>query len=130
MLGHDLRNPLNSIALCATSLADAPELNEKQLTTVYRMLTGVRRLDHMVSDVIDFARGRLGSGIWDVESLKQVFSNLLLNAIQHGSGKNIGVTMRSKGDFVSVEVHNEGPPIPNELLGAIFDPLVHGKTPD
>jgi signal transduction histidine kinase len=170
MLGHDLRNPLNSIALCATSLADAPELNEKQLATVGRMLNGVRRLDHMVSDVIDFARGRLGSpmpitsvranlgrlvreiadevqsahpgflvelemnddlnGDWDVERLKQVFSNLLLNAIQHGSGKNIGVTSRSEGDFVSVEVHNEGPPIPQELLGAIFDPLVHGRTSD
>lgn len=170
MLGHDLLNPLNAIALCATSLADAPELNEKQLATVHRILNGVRRLNHMVNDILDFARGRLGSpmpisrrpanlgnlvreiadevrsanpgfsvhletnnnlnGDWDVERLKQVVSNLLLNAIQHGSDENIGVTVRSEGDFVVIEVHNEGPPIPKESLATIFDPLVHGKASD
>jgi signal transduction histidine kinase len=61
ILGHDLRNPLNAISLNAMSLAGAKELNEKQLGAVSRILTSVRRLDHMVNDILDFARGRLGT---------------------------------------------------------------------
>jgi len=170
ILGHDLRNPLNSISLSATSLAGAKELNEKQLGAVSRILSSVRRMDHMVSDILDFARGRLGSpmpitpaaanlgtlvrevadevqstnpgfsldvdtngdlsGDWDTERLKQLLSNLLLNAIQHGNGKNVAVTVRSDENSVLLEVCNEGPPIPKELLGTMFDPLVHGRSSD
>ena len=32
-------------------------------------------------------------------------------------------------DRVLLQVHNDGPPIPKEMLGAIFDPLV-GKNSD
>lgn len=170
MLGHDLRNPLNSIALGAASLAEAAGLDDKQRETVSRIMGSVRRLDRMVSDVLDFARGRLGStmpidlratelppllreiadevqsanpgftidldatgelaGQWDAERLKQAVSNLLVNAIQHGSGKKVGLRARSDGEFVLLEVCNDGAPIPRELLGTIFDPLVHGRNSD
>jgi signal transduction histidine kinase len=170
ILGHDLRNPLNSISLNATSLASAEGLNEKQLTTVSRILSSVQRLDHMVNDILDFARGRLGSpmpispvktnlktlvrevadevesanpgfsidvdtdgdlhGEWDSERLKQLLSNLLVNAIQHGSGRNVGVIAKSKENMVSLEVHNDGPPIPKEILATMFDPLVQGASSD
>jgi signal transduction histidine kinase len=170
MLGHDLRNPLNSISLGAASLAEASGLSSAHRVTVSRILNSVRRLDRMVSDILDFARGRLGSpmplfvaptdleallreiadevqstnpgytielkvegdvaGEWDADRLKQATSNLLLNAIQHGGGQRIGLFARRDGDFVVVQVHNEGPPIPKDLLGAMFDPLVHGKSSD
>ncbi len=170
MLGHDLRNPLNSISMGATSLVRSEGLTDKQRETVSRMITSVRRLDLMVKDILDFARGRLGSpmpitlmpanlgtlvrevadevrsinpglsldfnancdltGDWDPERLKQVVSNLLTNAIQHGGGNTIGVKAESDEDSVLLEVTNEGPPIPKELLGTIFDPLVHGKSSD
>jgi signal transduction histidine kinase len=61
MLGHDLRNPLNAILLSAMSLAGAEGLNEKQLGTVSRIGSSARRLNQMVNDILDFARGRLGS---------------------------------------------------------------------
>jgi signal transduction histidine kinase len=61
MLGHDLRNPLNSILMGATSLARSEGLTDKQRETVSRMITSVRRPDLMVNDILDFARGRLGS---------------------------------------------------------------------
>lgn len=170
MLGHDLRNPLNSIALGAASLAEASELNDKQRETVLRIMGSVRRLDRMVGDVLDFARGRLGTpmpinltntdlvplmaeianevqsakpgftididasgeltGNWDPERLKQAISNLLVNAIQHGSGQHVGLTARIDADVVQIEVYNDGTPIPVELLGTIFDPLVHGRSAD
>jgi signal transduction histidine kinase len=61
MLGHDLRNPLNSILLSVSSLAEAEGPNEKQLGTASRIVSSAQRLNRMVSDILDFARGRLGS---------------------------------------------------------------------
>jgi signal transduction histidine kinase len=169
ILGHDLRNPLNAITIGASMLAENG-LNEKQRGTVSRILNSARRLDRMVSDLVDFSRGRLGSpmpiapteanlgqlvsevvnevqtanpqfiinfdsngaleGQWDVERLKQVASNLLLNAIQHGTGKEIKVTVTGEENSVVLAVQNEGPPIPKELQATMFDPLVQGKQPD
>jgi signal transduction histidine kinase len=62
--------------------------------------------------------------------LKQVASNLLLNAIQHGTGKEIKVITTGEENSVVLAVQNEGPPIPKELQATMFDPLVQGKTPD
>ena len=61
ILGHDLRNPLNAILLSATALAGGKEVAERQLGAVSRILSSVRRVDHMVNDILDFARGRLGT---------------------------------------------------------------------
>lgn len=58
----------------------------------------------------------------DVTRLLQVFSNLLSNAIHHGTpGTPISVTVDG-GDDVRVVVRNEGA-IPPELLPRIFDPF-------
>jgi signal transduction histidine kinase len=40
------------------------------------------------------------------------------------------VTTNSDDNLVSLEVCNKGPPIPKELLGTMFDPLVHGRRSD
>jgi hypothetical protein len=169
ILGHDLRGPINAITVGASLLA-TNGLNEKQLGTVSRISSSVRRLNRMVSDLLDFSRGRLGDpmpiaavaanlgqlvnevvnevqtanplsivdfdsngdleGYWDVERLKQVVSNLLLNAIHHGTGKEVRVTATGAENSVVLAVHNEGPPISKALQATMFDPLVQGKTPD
>jgi signal transduction histidine kinase len=169
ILAHDFRNPLNAITLGTQMLAENG-LTNKQRGTVARILNSARRLNRMVSDLLDFSRGRLGSpmpiaatkanlgqlvsdvvnevqtanpefiinfdsngdlqGQWDVERLKQVASNLLLNAIQHGAGKEITITVTGEENSVVIAVKNEGPPIPKELQVTMFDPLVQGKKPD
>lgn len=168
MLGHDLRNPLNAILLSAVSLGEAPMPGGKQREMVARIVASVRRLDRMVSDILDFARGRLGTpmpitrveanlgsllaeiadevksanpgvalfaevdgdltGEWDPERLKQAVSNLLVNAIQHGNGGKVALCAKNDEDAVMLEVHNDGTPIPKEMLGSIFDPLVHSRN--
>jgi signal transduction histidine kinase len=62
VLGHDLRNPLAAISAGAELLLKTP-LNEKASRTVGLIRRGAARMSSLIDDVMDFARGRLGSGI-------------------------------------------------------------------
>jgi signal transduction histidine kinase len=70
------------------------------------------------------------TGTWDAARLRQVVSNLLGNALQHGGGGPVDLTVSADGAEVRVAVRNDGPPIPREDLATIFDPLVRGSAPD
>ena len=65
-------------------------------------------------------------GEWDPDRLGQVVSNLVGNAIQHGSGTPVMVTANQDGNSIRLAVHNGGPPIPRDLLPAVFEPLARG----
>lgn len=63
MLGHDLRNPLASIALAAGDLLTSPctePLHRRRAAMIER---GASRMRRMITDLTDFARTRLGCGI-------------------------------------------------------------------
>ena len=71
------------------------------------------------------------TGAWDAARLRQVVSNLLGNALQHGAGTGpVELSARDEGSHVLVEVRNDGPPIPPDALPTIFDPLVRGLSPE
>ena len=65
-------------------------------------------------------------GEWDPDRLGQVVSNLVGNAIQHGGGTPVTVTANEDGDSIRLAVHNGGPPIPRDVLPAVFEPLARG----
>jgi signal transduction histidine kinase len=66
-------------------------------------------------------------GEWDPGRLEQLVSNLVTNACLHGaSGRPIRVRARAAGAAVELEVHNEGPPIPPELLPHVFEAYQRG----
>ena len=68
------------------------------------------------------------SGEWDSARMSQVLSNLIGNAITHGSsGTQVTVTARGEADHVLFSIHNQGPPIPAGQLQQIFDPLTSGS---
>ncbi|MEA5448249.1 HAMP domain-containing sensor histidine kinase [Leptolyngbya sp. CCNP1308] len=70
-------------------------------------------------------------GDCDAARLRQVVSNLMGNAIQHGSADGpVKLSVASEGSTVIVSVHNEGPPIPSEMLDTIFDPLMRHTKPE
>jgi signal transduction histidine kinase len=61
------------------------------------------------------------TGQWDADRVTQALTNLVGNAVQHGSpGTPIRVVARGSADDVSLSVHNEGPTIPLEHQEAIF----------
>ena len=63
ILGHDLRNPLTSIVMGATSLTNSDDINDKQARVAGRILKSAGRMSRMVSDLLDLTRTRLGAGI-------------------------------------------------------------------
>ena len=69
------------------------------------------------------ARGAL-RGEWDCARIGQVVSNLVTNALDHGSERT-AVTLRVQGDDkeVTVAVHNRGPAIPEDQLDGLFNAM-------
>jgi signal transduction histidine kinase len=63
-------------------------------------------------------------GLWDGERIAQVMSNLLGNAVQHGSkDEPIDVEVCGQSDQVALSVHNGGAPISKRYLADIFEPF-------
>ena len=69
------------------------------------------------------ATGKL-RGQWDGARVGQALSNLISNAVQHGSDTSpIAVTIHGDADEVRLAVHNSGPVIPTNQRSRIFDPM-------
>lgn len=62
VLGHDLRNPLAAISGSAELLRRSP-LDDKASRLVSIIQRSVARIGSLIDDVMDFARGQLGSGL-------------------------------------------------------------------
>jgi signal transduction histidine kinase len=109
------------------------DLNElcREVIAAYRTTNPGRTLRfHSDGDV---------TGVWDAGRLRQVVSNLVGNAIQYGAPEGpiiLSVALEGSasggsgpGDStVVLSVHNEGAPIPPDVLPTIFDPLVRYAT--
>jgi signal transduction histidine kinase len=68
----------------------------------------------------------------DPDRIRQVFLNLLDNAVKYAPGSIVTVRLNVGDDRVRVEVNDNGPGVSSEDLPHIFDPLYRGShmTPD
>ncbi|AEI64128.1 ATP-binding protein [Corallococcus macrosporus] len=63
VVGHDLRNPLNAINASAFQLSRAEDLAPSERRAVDRIRKATARMGRMITDILDFARTRLGGGL-------------------------------------------------------------------
>ncbi|MCW1916619.1 sensor histidine kinase [Luteolibacter sp. GHJ8] len=64
------------------------------------------------------------TGKWDRSRLRQLLSNLIGNAVQHGAADSpIRLLIEGGDEHVIAKVINQGDPIPPEMQQVIFDPL-------
>jgi signal transduction histidine kinase len=70
------------------------------------------------------------TGVWDVERITQIVSNLVSNALRYGAtdGEVTVSLADASGDALSIAVHNPGNPIPPEFLPRLFDPYKRGAS--
>src|SRR3954466_6854113 len=165
VIGHDLRNPLEVIALTAETLASIRALDDCRVLAD-RLRRAAKRAEVIVGEVLDFTRGELGGGIplsragadfgdavravvhdarmlhperkialevagdlrgrWDVQRVEQALTNLVANAVEHGTDA-VSVHTARVGDAIEVRVHNGGRPILQEALPSLFEPF-HRST--
>ncbi|NOK18705.1 sensor histidine kinase [Corallococcus carmarthensis] len=63
IVGHDLRNPLNSIRMGASYLVASEQLPPPLVRTASRIISSTDRMTRMITELLDFTRSRLGGGI-------------------------------------------------------------------
>ncbi|MBV8756278.1 MAG: HAMP domain-containing histidine kinase [Deltaproteobacteria bacterium] len=63
ILGHDLRDPLSTVKISIDVLARGGGTPDEQKLVLTRMSRSCDRMQRMISEVLDFARGHLGGGI-------------------------------------------------------------------
>jgi sigma-B regulation protein RsbU (phosphoserine phosphatase) len=62
IVSHDMRTPLNTIALGAT-LLNQSEITSAQARTVKRIATAANRATRLIEDLLDFTQAQLGGGL-------------------------------------------------------------------
>jgi signal transduction histidine kinase len=165
ILGHDLRNPLQSIGASAEVFAATHAADPDVARFTGRLQRNVRRMTTLLDDLGDLTRGRLGGGVGlelapiddlgeafqevidellvvhpdqpvtvriavdrtvtcDRGRLQQLASNLLANAMTHGSrGMAIEFEASIIDDTLVLSVRNDGEPIAADDLADVFDPF-------
>ena len=67
------------------------------------------------------------SGEWDPDRLEQAVENLVSNALRYAPpGTPVRVRAAGDDEGVRIEVENDGPPIPPDVLRKVFDPFERG----
>ncbi|HDZ58394.1 MAG TPA: GAF domain-containing sensor histidine kinase [Pseudomonas xinjiangensis] len=80
VLGHDLRNPLASIKAGTGSILRAAHTDEKTNRIARLMQNSVGRMEGLINNLLDFARGRLGGGLAldrETKSMEPTFIQVL-----------------------------------------------------
>lgn len=87
------------------------------------------RLKGAIKVELSYAEGLPQIEVYGSE-LNQVWTNILDNALDALDGEGtIEITTSRHGERVVVEISDNGPGIPSELVGQIFDPFVTTKAP-
>lgn len=100
MLGHDLRNPLGTIAMGASHIARSSE-NERVARSATRIVTSAERMARMVDQLLDLTKLRIGSG-FEIVRARTDLAELWQGAIDEVAAAHPGaaIAIESLGDAI------------------------------
>jgi len=123
VLGHDLRNPLAAID-AGTRLLSRTPLNDRAAMIVGQMQASVHRMSGLITNVLDFARGRLGGGLVLERKRVQLKPMLVLvvSELQAAAPER-----KIESDFTQVaDVHCDAARIGQMLSNLLGNAISHG----
>jgi sigma-B regulation protein RsbU (phosphoserine phosphatase) len=127
VLSHDLRNPLASVAMTTASLLRRP-LSDADRKSVDRIRGSVRRMATMVTDLLDFTRAKLGSGLGvvmaEVTDLDSTLRHVVSELEQANPQRTVNVTIEPLGT-----VRCDSQRLGQLLSNLVANALIHG-APD
>ena len=162
-VAHEIRNPLGGIRGFAALLARDVVADDPKARLVDKILIGVKQLDRVVSDLLEYTRplelqlrpwpcSELLESAWgfvdpagrtvefdvaidpdlfvhaDADKIRQVFLNLLLNALQSIDERgSIHVAAQCEDRMVTVSFADSGCGIPADRMANIFSPFFTTK---
>lgn len=100
ILGHDLRDPLSTVKMSADLLAHGGAEPSEQQMILARMSRACDRMERMVDQVLDFARGHLGGGIPANPSLNDL-AEICRQVVDEASAahRKRTITLDARGDL-------------------------------
>jgi len=129
MLGHDLREPLNTIAFTSALLGEHAT-DERTRKAAARIHESAERMEAMIRDLLDFARGRLGPGLPIVPA--PINARRLINdtveeiAIGHPERRIECRACQAPGNF---DVQWDGDRIAQAISNLVANAIAHGGDP-
>src|SRR5450631_1367967 len=126
VLGHDLRNPLASIAAGTRMMAKAASPEEK--VEIAGLVQGsINRMSQLIDNVLDFARGRLGGGLTLHRTANEPIDKILDQVIAELRSAHLNRTIRARFD-IREPVCCDGQRIAQLFSNLLGNAIVHGSA--
>ncbi|MDQ3520673.1 MAG: sensor histidine kinase [Gemmatimonadota bacterium] len=140
ILGHDLRTPLSTVIMGSQFMLETGGLTEPHLTMTTRIARSAKRMNQMVGDLLDFTRGRLGSGI-PITRADTDLGNVVAHAVDEMAVANprSAIQFTSSGDLrgqwdagriSQVIVNLLGNAVQHGAAGKLISVTAQGETAD
>jgi signal transduction histidine kinase len=126
ILGHDLRNPLNTVLTTARLMTMRNELPPESSKRLGRIITSGVRMQRMIEQILDVARDRLAGGIPVDRTDPCDLAPLVTRIVDEARAANPGLTieLRATACIASVD-HDRFEQVVSNLLG---NAAVHGDA--
>jgi len=132
----NLRGAVTDYLHSFSNLTEGQELEKESVDVRVLLDEVIEEMDDNIREnksKIDSSLGEIPYGVVVVRvnktQLKIVYRNLIKNALKHG-GENciISFGYEGWGDGFTLNVFNNGPPVPEEEIQSLFEPFVRGKS--
>jgi signal transduction histidine kinase len=125
-VAHEIRNPLNTIATIIQQLNKdfEPDKDAEEYHELAGLVQGeVKRINETVEDFLRFARTWRGEVFWDKRQIRQVFLNIIQNAIDAiNKDGNIHLSLNQlNSNEIEIKIIDDGPGMPDKIRSNIFN---------